>query len=273
MGSVKYGGGIVAASNLDSIKVPAALGDALHEFSAHIRNPEVNPAPANIEARRMKIYSDLFYRNIEGFISSAFPVLRSISPDEYWQALVREFMVQHRAKTPYFSEIAQEFLHYLQQRQALNCEGDFPFILELAHYEWVELALDTAESDVLVSADWPVNNAEQRNFKVSPLVWCLAYQYPVHRIGPEFIPVEVSKEPINLLVYRNAEDEVGFMEVNAVTMALLQLIQNNPQLSLYEVLKKLALAVGTACDESFVSYAQDLLLRLYRLDIILVSDT
>lgn len=146
-------------------------------------------------------------------------------------------------------------------------------MLELAHYEWVELALDTAESDALVSADWPVNNAEQRNFKVSPLVWCLAYQYPVHRIGPEFIPVEVPKEPINLLVYRNAEDEVGFMEVNAVTMALLQLIQNNPQLSLFEVLKKLALAVGAACDESFVSYAQDLLLRLYRLDIILVSDT
>ncbi|HKX55116.1 MAG TPA: putative DNA-binding domain-containing protein, partial [Xanthomonadales bacterium] len=33
-------------------------------FAAHIRNPAVAPAPADVEDRRMQIYRDLFFNNI-----------------------------------------------------------------------------------------------------------------------------------------------------------------------------------------------------------------
>ncbi|MCW9031410.1 MAG: DNA-binding domain-containing protein, partial [Gammaproteobacteria bacterium] len=48
-----------------------------YEFAAHIRNPALNQKPADIEARRMKIYNELFYNNIEDFIANTYPVLKS----------------------------------------------------------------------------------------------------------------------------------------------------------------------------------------------------
>jgi len=34
-----------------------------YAFTAHIRQPDINAIPENIEDRRMKIYSQLFYNN------------------------------------------------------------------------------------------------------------------------------------------------------------------------------------------------------------------
>ena len=53
-----------------------------YQFAATIRDPENKPAPDNIEPRRMTIYRELFYNNIEGFIANGFPVLRQITIDE-----------------------------------------------------------------------------------------------------------------------------------------------------------------------------------------------
>lgn len=249
----------------------SSLEQSQIRFAAHIRNPGVNSAPGGIEDRRLAIYRDLFYNNIEGFVSSAFPVLRSLYTDDYWHDMVRDFIAHHYCKTPYFLEISQEFLTYLHQvRAASNHEGDLAFMLELAHYEWVELALDVAECEALKPTDWPIENAVQGSFAVSPLVWCLAYQYPVHRIGPEFIPSEVPQEPTNLLVYRNGEDEVGFMEVNGVTIALIQLMQASPGSPMHQLLGQLAQEMGLTCDDAFINHALDLLQQLHRLDIVQV---
>lgn len=251
---------------------PDNLHNALHEFSAHIRNPTVNSAPEGIEDRRMGIYRDLFYNNIEGFISSAFPVLRSISSDEYWDYLVRGFIVQHRAKTPYFAEIAKEFLMYLECSPSVvdNPEG-FPFLLELAHYEWVELALDTCESDDLCVKAWPDERVESCRFTVSPLACSLSYNYPVHLVGPGFIPDKAGEQVTQLLVYRNSDDIVGFMEINAVSACLLQMIQENPDVPLLESLAVLAGRLSIVYNESFVNHAIDLLRQLHGLDIILLD--
>ena len=48
------------------------------EFSAHIRNPDSNPRPVDVEPRRMQIYLDLFYNNIEGFLANGFPIAKQV---------------------------------------------------------------------------------------------------------------------------------------------------------------------------------------------------
>ncbi len=49
-------------------------------LTAYLRDPESCPAPQGVEPRRLAVYRDLFYKNIEGFISGGFPVCRSIFP-------------------------------------------------------------------------------------------------------------------------------------------------------------------------------------------------
>ena len=117
------------------------------QFAGHLRDPDHRPAPADVEDRRLAIYRDLIYNNVEGFLASGFPVLKSIVDGERWHGLVRDFFAEYRCQTPYFLEIGQEFLRYLQEvRQPRGWEP--PYMLELAHYEWVELALDTATDEV-----------------------------------------------------------------------------------------------------------------------------
>ncbi|MDX1345907.1 MAG: putative DNA-binding domain-containing protein [Sedimenticolaceae bacterium] len=208
-------------------------------FAAHIRNPREVPAPEGIEDRRMAIYRDLFYNNIESFLSGNFPVLREITPDEKWHGIVRDFMVKHRCETPHFPEIAQEFLAYLSESREAEAD-DYPFMLELAHYEWVELALGISDEDAELPPHDPNGNLLDGSPLVSPVAWNLSYSYPVHRISPEMIPETPSAEPNHLVVYRDRLDKIHFLEINAVTQRLLELIKQNALATGLEILQMIA---------------------------------
>lgn len=194
------------------------------ELTDHLRQPARRKPPAGIEGRRLAIYRDLIFNNIEGFLSGGFPVLRSIYRDEAWLALVRDFIASHLCQSPYFLEISEEFLAYLQLERGERPD-DPPFLRELAHYEWVELALDVALDEADDIAVDPAGDLLQGKPVLSSLAWPLAYRFPVHRIGPSFQPDTPDDEGCFLVVYRNPDDEVGFIEINAVTFALLELLQ------------------------------------------------
>ena len=96
---------------------PAEFIRQQYAIAAHIRDPDHAPAPADIEDRRMDIYRELFYNNVEGFISGTFPVLRDILEDEDWHAMVRDYFHQHRSRTPLFLEIPREFLAWMHDER------------------------------------------------------------------------------------------------------------------------------------------------------------
>jgi hypothetical protein len=213
-------------------------------MARHLRDPEHVPGPEGVEPRRLKIYQDLIYKNIEGFISGGFPVLRSLYADDDWHALVRSFIDQHRCHSPYFLEISQEFLHFLMEEYAPR-DCDPPFLAELAHYEWVELALDVSEERL--PDPCPAEDIERAALTLSPLAWSLAYHYPVHRIGPGFKP-DASGEPCYLAVYRDRSDAVQFLELNAATSRLLALFRDNSGATVAALLEQLAGELGAATD-------------------------
>jgi hypothetical protein len=197
-----------------------------YEFAAHIRDPEHNAVPAGIEDRRMAVYRDLFFNNLRNLLGGTFPVLRKLSGQDRWGRLIREFMARHRSHTPYFLEIPKEFLAFLEHEHKPEAD-DIPFLLELAHYEWVELALSiSTDKDDLEAVDSAGNLLEGAPV-LSVLAWPLAYRYPVHRISESFRPAEPGEQPTYLAVYRTPQNDVSFMELNAVTAALLDKISGN----------------------------------------------
>jgi len=209
------------------------------DFAAHIRNPRNVPPPEGIEDRRLAIYRELFYNNIESFLSGNFPVLHEITPDEKWHGIVRDFMVNHRCETPHFPEIAQEFLTYLSESRRAGAD-DYPFMLELAHYEWVELALGISDEDADLPPHDPNGDLLAGIPLVSPVAWNLSYSYPVHRISPGMIPEAPSEEITHLVVYRDRLDRIHFLEINAVTQRLLELVKQNMQATGLEILQMIA---------------------------------
>ncbi|MEQ8802966.1 MAG: DUF2063 domain-containing protein, partial [Haliea sp.] len=73
----------------------------------------------------------------------------------------------------------------------------------------------------------------------SPLAWVLAYSFPVHRIGADYRPSGPG-EPVYLVVYRDREDVVRFMALNAATARLLELARDNQAGTGAELLGQLA---------------------------------
>lgn len=201
------------------------------DFAAHIRNPDVHPRPADVDERRMKIYLELFYNNIEGFLASGFPIAKQVLGAQRWHRLAREFIHTHASNSPYFLEISQEFLSFLGDR-APSDESLPEFLLELTHYEWVELALGVSEHDIPDSGYDAAAGFTDGQVMLSPLIWCLAYRWPVHQIGPDHIPSEPPVNPTELIVYRRRDDTVAFMEVNTVTLALMKQLEAGQTLQL-----------------------------------------
>lgn len=196
----------------------SALQQQQYAFAAHIRDPDAHAPPAGVADERMAVYRELFYSNIEGFLANTFPVLRQITPDAAWHALVRDFYRRHRAQSPLFLEIPREFLRYLEHERGTKPDDPL-FLAELAHYEWVELALAIDEQEPDLSGVDVDGDLLAGRPVLSPLAWSLSYRYPVHRIGPAF--QTPTAEPTFLLAYRDRRDEVGFMELNPVSASLL----------------------------------------------------
>jgi hypothetical protein len=234
-----------------------------YAFAAHIRNPELNPTPADIEDRRMGIYRELFFNNVKGFLNSSFPVLRSLYSDEQWGEMARRFYALHRCQTPYFLEISREFVDYLQSEHEMR-ECDPPFLFELAHYEWSELALSISEQEVDRS-EVDVNGDLVNGHPVlSPLAWLLTYHYPVHHISKEFQPKQPPETPSCIVAYRDDDDEVRFTEVNAITAKLLQLIDNNKEITGLSALEQMADELPGVARDSVINGGKKILHDLHQ---------
>ena len=233
-----------------------AFQDTQYAFAAHIRDPKNVPAPEGIEDRRMAIYRELFFNNLKSLLSTTYPVLKRLHSDEKWRGLIRAFMRTHVSQTPYFPELPSEFLAFLQDEYEAS-DDDFPFLAELAHYEYIELALSV--SDIEIDHDGVDSEADLlEGVPVkSELCWMFAYHYPVHRISTDFIPTEADAQPNYLAVVRNREDKVRFHELNPVTAGLLNTVSENTDNKTGEtLLRDLAESINYPDTEQFLAHGR-----------------
>jgi hypothetical protein len=242
--------------------------DKQYAFAAHIRDPDNTVAPEGIEDRRMAIYRELFFNNLYNLLGTFFPVLRKIHTDEQWHLMIREFMKKHRAQTPYFLELPEEFLDFLKREYPAQ-DNDYPFLTELAHYEYAELALsvNTDENDLTdIDADGDLLASTPVK---SVLAWAFAYHYPVHRITPDFLPTEDSDQRTYLVIYRRSDDKVRFMELNDVTAALLDAVENNSAgLSGERLLRELAKTIHYPDVDALLKHGGGTLAEMRQLEIL-----
>ena len=239
-----------------------------YRFAAHLRDPARHPAPEGLEDRRLQIYRDLFYNNVEGLVASNFPVIRTLLGDDAWHALVRGFFSEHQSHTPLFPEIGREFIRYLEAREQRGA-GDPPFLRELAHYEWVELALSIDEAHI---ADLPHDAAGDllRGIPLpSPVAWPLVYRYPVHRIRAEYQPHDAPQQPTCLIVARGRDDEVRFIEADPATIQVLETMKANPGWTGLQCLEAVAALFPPEAREQVLGAGAAMLDALRKRDVIL----
>ncbi|WP_259753246.1 HvfC family RiPP maturation protein [Pseudomonas sp. GCEP-101] len=194
------------------------LRDQQLRMTRYIRDPQANEPPPGIEARRLAVYRQLFFGNLQSLLAGNFPVLHASLAREHWQALTEDFYAAFRCQTPLFTEVAGEFVEYLEGRT------DQPgWVAELAHYEFIETAL--LLSDNAEPPHDPHGDLLDGVPLLSSLAVPLAYAWPVSHIGPEHLPSQAPAEPTLLLARRDTDLKVYFSRLAPLAHALLVSLQ------------------------------------------------
>ncbi len=230
-----------------------ALKDYQMAFTRHIRDPQNASPPEGVSERGMAVYNEIVFNNIESSVAACFPVLKKVLGEDIWLRLVREFFIHQPCTTPIFREIPEAFLAYINRVSGLP-----PYVQNLAHYEWVELYLAYADETI----DWSQIDTEayllDSPVAFVPAMTLLSYDYPVHQLSPENIPASPLETPVSMLVFRDADDEVKFVELNQMTAALIEDLQDG-QLSVRQALIGIASAMAFDDVDGIVDFGFELL--------------
>ena len=233
------------------------LQDQLAVLAAHVREADAHPGPPGIEQRRLGIYRDLVFNNLDGLLAGGFPVIRKTLGDAGWDALLRRFLARHRSRTPLFTELGLELVAFLEA----NPDPAQPWLAELAHYEWAELGLQL--SDAAIPPHDPDGDLLAGVPVLSPLAWPLAYRWPVTRIGPGYAQAEPPATPTLLLLRREDDGSIRFSALSPLLFRLLELVREGAR-SGRELLAQLAAEAGQADEAAFLAEALPMLERLRR---------
>jgi hypothetical protein len=202
-------------------------------LTSHIRSQDA-VSISGVEDRRLNIYRELFYNNIESFVSGTFPVLKECLSAGTWDRLVRAFFMRHQCDTPYFLEISEEFLQFLQEHTDPSIAlPDYAY--SLAHWEWMELF-----ADAFVEKQMPAKcsiDLQADVLTTEECAWLQAYEYPVHAIEPG---EEVEPKATFLLIYRDTHMSVCFIELTPLSYLLFESLQNNSNQTIEQMVQNIA---------------------------------
>lgn len=206
-------------------------------FTQRIRSAEFVHLPG-VEDRRLTIYRELFYNNVESFVSGTFPVLKECVSSDTWHKMVRHFFIHHSCESPYFLEISEEFLQYLAAD--INKPFKLPtYAYSLAHWEWMELFADA----YVANKPYEVTSIhlDEDALTTVECAWLQAYEHPVHEIVPN---EDVEAKPTFLLIYRDAQLAVGFIELNPLSYILFEALSNNTHKTIKALVEDIAVSHG-----------------------------
>jgi hypothetical protein len=243
-------------------------------FGARIRDPKQAARPPGAPAKRMRVYEELLFNNLEGFLLSCYPVTRKLLGKRLWQQTVRRFFVEHRSHSPLFRDIPKAFLDWMQASGATHFPA-LPFLPEFMHYEWLELAVSISPEEIDPTAIDPQGDLLRGRPALHPTARLACYAYPVHQIGPRFKPAATDGQTWCYLLFRDevfcnealcSEDEAGqdnvrFILLNPLSAQLIALLRDH-QPSGNEALAHLAGQNNPTQYETFIQLGGELLCDL-----------
>lgn len=229
-------------------------------FADRIRNPRAAPRPPGTPARRMRVYEELLFNNLEGFLLACYPVTRQLLGARAWRRTLRRFFSEQRSRSPLFRDIPKAFLDWLAPHAA-DLFPALPFLAEFMHYEWLELAVSITAEEPDPNAVDPDGDLLAGRPALNPTARLACYRWPVHRIGPRCRPAGSATAEHGYLLFRDDADRVRFILLNPLAVRLLAMIRDHRP-SGREALAHLAGQTAPERYDAYLAYGAQLLADL-----------
>lgn len=248
-----------------SMVSPYSLQCFERQFGDYLRSQ--NQSEKHIPSRVGGVYRALVFNNVMGFLNQCFPICKSILKDD-WQLLGRYFFQCYPSHSPYFSEIPMYFVDFLSKLPDKTKQSDWhppidmtyekivnmvpDYMAELAHYEWLELFVDTVPEctpKMVVKGKY-----------LNPTVQNFHYRYAVQEIDAD------GNAPLQdtFLAVLRANDAVCFVQLNGLTHWLLEYIKQSTTAfdSQQELLTQFAQSIEYPDGQALVAFGDELFAML-----------
>ncbi len=245
---------------------------------------------ANLPRERLALYQELLFNTVEDTMSSFYPHCRRFIGDD-WDALVERYRRDHPSVSYLLYKVAQHFPAFLSRQSDLL--NRFPFLPDLALYQWLDIEVYNAPDVVLPGAFFselvwtedlfergrpywnPVHRLVEFSYSVPDIIRAINEYDQTHDedlpIPEGVIPVE--KQPTRMFIYRDPESlDVRFFQLNELTSALIQTSQTtHSYIDLFETLSKSLPALAQVPLETVVMEGAKLLQHCHQQGMLLGS--
>ena len=186
---------------------PETSAQYQQRFAQAIREGE---AADGLPQDRLNVYIRLIRNNIHSFIDRCYTETPQYLDSGEWGRLKEGFIRDARAQTPYFQEIAGEFLQYCQ---SLSLSDD---LLALMDFEHTQLLAEVVQTD----SQTPPADSDDLAYTLSPAAFVRRYHYDVTD--------ELQEAETAVLVWRDKEDDVMYQTLDDFDALLLETLADTP---------------------------------------------
>lgn len=191
---------------------PKSLKETQAEFANAIRHNDVGLMEGNISPQRLGVYARLVRNNTLGFIDRCYVELPHHLTAEEWRNVKEKFVREGKAHSPFFQDIAAEFLAFCKEHACFA-----PHLLALMDFENAQLLAEVSMATVPAEFEWDNDTTMQLSGAAE------LRQYEVNFLRSEFKQFE--EESTNVLIWRDAEFGIYYNTLEELDFFLLSSLQ------------------------------------------------
>ncbi|AUX45855.1 hypothetical protein SOCE26_073510 [Sorangium cellulosum] len=188
---------------------------------AGLDGPDLD-AMASLPPKRLLLYRSLVRSGLTSAIRNEIP-RTAARLGALFEAYVSRFLAEELPRSPYLRDVAFEFVAFAAPRWAADPEVP-SYLADLARHELAAFVAACAEPEG-AAAGAPGSGDElslDRGARFQRAATLVRYEHAVHRLqGGEAARDVPAREPVSLLVYRDAEHEVRYLELTPLAAEIL----------------------------------------------------
>ena len=154
-------------------------------------------------------YRRLIRNNIHNAMEQAFPIAFTVLTEAQWDILIDDFHALHPAATPQVWRLPEEFYTFVEAHR-YNEKFSLPFLNDLLHFEWIEIAVHTMK-DAAPAVCRKEGNPLEDVIVVHPEHRMIRLKYPVHLYSAE--KAASHEGDYFLLTFRTRDFDVRFADL------------------------------------------------------------
>ncbi|HEY9677899.1 MAG TPA: putative DNA-binding domain-containing protein [Drouetiella sp.] len=218
-------------SSLSTLWLKESVRESLEKGSSTIA-----PAIAeNVDKSGVELYATLLAYGQQELMNSIYPYCAKALKKK-WEQTVKEYFLKYPPNHFNLNRAAKRFSEYLKEDRGDLMEK-YPFLAELAEYEWLELEL--LEVDEVVALQPNLVLAKPEHFiqyapLLNPVLILREYQYPVSAIADKLAAnksvAKTKPERSRVAIYRHPQtNHCKFLDVGEVAFEVIQASQQKPK--------------------------------------------